>query len=254
MTRRPLKRATRRLAEAPPLRDPIAIKLRRRLKRGDAPALDELLGFAPTVAELMDALRAILMNEWVVPEDAQLFRRAAQGLAAVDPAAGAGVLVALRTTPGGADGCEAELDDAIVACGPVAHGVIADHLARFGDKAGELEQLVFPLAQLHSTHPDPRALPVIAAAIDRDWYIGAVAALVSGDGGLVAHAVHTVLQRPINDQTPEQELLKIINLAAIAQAGDAPPPPTLLLRAQVAEAVLGAREPDGPGSDDRFLA
>jgi hypothetical protein len=237
-----MKRSTRRLRpEAPPLSDPAALRLRRRLKRGEAPDRAELLGFGEDPAAVMNLLRVILVNEWVLPEDERLLGRAAQAAALLDPAAGADLLVKLRVQPGGGDDTLATIDEAIVACGPAAHDVIAERLRADGDRADVLEALAVPLAALHATHPDPRTLPVIAALRERSHAIGDILAIVSRDPELRGLVLRDLLALQITEDTPEQRLFDLIGVVSFMKAADADPPATLLLRAQLAEAMLRQR-------------
>ena len=98
-----------------------------------------------------------------------------------------------------------------------------------------------PLAALHATHPDPRTLPVIAALRERSHAIGDILAIVSRAPELRALVLRDLLALQITEDTPEQRLFDLIGVVSFMKAADADPPATLLLRAQLAEALLRQR-------------
>lgn len=238
-----MRKTQRRLTAAPPeMSDPRAMKLRRRLKRGEPPSEAELRGLVPDEAQLIDALRAVLVSEWVLPDSPKLLERTAKAMVMVSATRAAPLLVALRISADGGDEADSALDEQIVACGEAGREEVLRLLRERGDELGVAQRLTVPLAVLHREKPDPRTLPCVFALWERDARFGVLAALLSRDPVLVDRAVAGLLAVPITPQTPDEQLIDLVQHVAFMRSIDAEPPAELALRSHIAEAVLSERE------------
>lgn len=238
-----MKKSNRRLRPAPPeMTDPRAMKLRRRLKRGAPPTEAELRAFAEDEAELIDALRAVLVSEWVLPDSEPLLERAAKAMVLVSAERAAPLLTALRVQADGGEAADSALDEQIVACGEHGREAVLRLLRERGDELGVAQRLAVPLAVLHRERPDPRTLPCIFALWERDARFGTLAALLSRDPVLVERAVSALLAVPISPETPDHQLIDLVQHVAFMRSIEAEVPAELALRAHIAEAVLSERE------------
>ena len=238
-----MRKTQRRLTAAPPeMSDPRAMKLRRRLKRGEPPSEGELRGMVPDEAQLIDSLRAVLVSEWVLPDSPKLLERTARAMVLVSATRAAPLLVALRISSDGGDEADSALDEQIVACGEAGREEVLRLLRERGDELGVAQRLTVPLAVLHREKPDPRTLPCVFALWERDARFGVLAALLSRDPVLVERAVAGLLAVPITPQTPDGQLIDLVQHVAFMRSIDSEPPAELALRAHIAEAVLSERE------------
>lgn len=238
-----MRKSSRRLRPAPPeMTDPRAMKLRRRLKRGAPPTEAELRALVEDEAALMDALRAVLVSEWVFPDSEDLLERTAKAMVLISQERAAPLLVALRVQADGGDVADSALDEQIVACGEFGREEVLRLLRERGDELGIAQRLAVPLAVMHRERPDARTLPCIFALWERDARFGTLAALLSRDPVLVDRAVAALLAVPITPDTPDEQLIDLVQHVAFMRSIEANPPAELALRAHIASAVLAERE------------